>query len=85
MNKKNFNALMRAISTNGILDLDKIALLNNETKTSAVYHIVRNRGPVVKDLIPADFDLSWLHSMGYLYETKGKLFAFVHTAEHKIK
>ena len=76
---------MRAISTNGILDLDKIALLNNETKASAVHYIVRNRGPIVKDLIPPGFDLSWLYCMGYMYETKGKQFTFIHTAEHTIK
>jgi hypothetical protein len=85
MNKTEFNTIIRQLSgKTGLLNLAKIAALDDGTKSDMVYHIVRNRGPVVKDLIPASFNRSWLAACGYLYETKGKHLTFVHTSEHRI-
>jgi len=43
--------------------------------------VIKNREPIHKDLVTPQLDYSWLHAMGYLYET-GK---FLHTCEHQIK
>lgn len=85
MKTRDFNNAIRAISANNLVDISKIKKLDNGTRTSVVEYIVRYRYPILKELIPEGFDTSWLHAMGYLYETKGKRFTFVHTAEHKIK
>lgn len=88
MDKRKFNALLRSISTKGKLDPKKMAFLDNATKELLVLSIVRHRQPVVKDLIPPTCSVGdtyeWLHAMGYLYETKGRWFTFVHTSEQKI-
>lgn len=67
-----------------ILDLNKISSLDDETKNNCVYFIVRHRLPIVKEFISSTLDKSWLHAMGYLYETKGLYSDFVHTAEQRI-
>ena len=85
MNNRTFNKLINSISTRKKLDIAKISSLPDDDKSQLVYHIVRNRGPFLKVLIPAEFDMSWLASMGYLYESKGREFTFIHTCEHSIK
>lgn len=84
MNKREFDKTIRSISTKGRLDLKLVAELSNNSKAVLVNYIVRQRGAIVKDLIPDNFDMSWLHSMGYLYETRGLLYTFIHTSEHHI-
>lgn len=84
MNKTTFNHTIRSVSTKGRLDLQKVAGLSDKSKAELVNYIVRQRGPIVKELIPAGFDTAWLHSCGYLYETRGLIFTFVHTSEHHI-
>jgi hypothetical protein len=83
--KKEFHTILKSITTDGMVDLDKVALLTNEVRAKMVHYIVRYRGPVIKALIPPDFDLPWLHSMGYLYETKGSFYTFIHPIDLKIK
>lgn len=84
MTKRDFFALLKRITTKKLLDIKKIENLTDDERSKMVYFIVRNRKPIVKDLIPAGFDMSWLNCMGYLYETKGKDFTFIHTCEHPI-
>lgn len=86
MNKREFNKTIRQVSTKNIIDLKKVANLPDEIKSELVYFIVRFRGPVLKEFIPSNFDISWLNCCGYLYETTGKKsgFTFVHTCENKI-
>lgn len=85
MKKREFNKYMKELSTGKVLDREKIKLLSDETKKELVEHIVRNRAPVIIDLIPEDNDFnSWLFCVGYCYTTKGKLFTFQHTCEQKI-
>lgn len=86
MNKRNFNKIIRSLcdKKTGLLSEDAMDSLDNQTKDSLVLHIVRNRQPIVKNLISNTFDLSWLHSMGYLYESRGKYFTFIHTSEQKV-
>jgi hypothetical protein len=43
-----------------------------------VYFIISKRQPVIKDLIPEGFDMSWMHAMGYLYETRMNGYDLVH-------
>ena len=85
MNNRTFNSKINKLSTGKLLDLKKINLLSDEEKSELVYHVVRNRGPIVKDLLPENIDMSWLHAMGYLYETRGKHFTFVHTCEQRVR
>ena len=85
MKKRDFDNALRIISTKGAVDIYKIAELPNETREAMVQHIIRKRQPILKELIPAEFDYSWLNAMGYLYETTGCKYTFVHTCEHTIK
>lgn len=87
MKLREFNKLLRSISDKktGLLDMAKITTLTIEQREAMVYFIIRNRQPIVKDLIPLSFDFGWLFSMGYLYETKGKHFTFIHTSEQRVK
>lgn len=85
MTKRSFNKIICSISTGMKLDVDKINSLDYNVRESLVRFIVRNRGPIVKELIPNGFDMNWLASCGYLYETTGREYTFVHTSEHHIK
>jgi hypothetical protein len=86
MKKREFNKYLKQISDNKkkLLDIQKIKILPLEIREQMVKHLVRNRLPIVRELIPEYFDWNWLVSMGYLYQTKGKYFEFVHTSEHRI-
>lgn len=84
MKIRGFNKIIRGCSTKGFLDILKINKLTDEIKSKLVYFIVRNRGPIIQEFIPANFDKSWLESMGYLYLTKGQRYTFIHTCEHSI-
>jgi len=90
MTKREFNKQLRACSTRkgkGKLSTRKVAALPDETKTEMVYHIVRNRGPVLLELITPEIDQSWLACCGYMHQTTGKAsgYTFIHTAEHRIR
>ena len=50
-----------------------------------VLFLVRNRGPIIKELVTLSMDRNWLSCSGYLYETKGENYTFLHTCEHRIK
>jgi hypothetical protein len=86
MTNREFNKVINSCrcKRRNSLKLEKIAALTDEVKADCVRYIVRNRGPVLAALIPAGFDMAWLHCMGYLHRTKGKEFEFVHTQEHRI-
>jgi len=62
MNKTQFNKIINQISTHNRLDIKKIEALTDEVKTQMVEWIIRNRGPIVKELIPITLDNSWLAS-----------------------
>ena len=86
MNKREFSKFLKKITTKKTLDLAKIPTLTDDERSSMVYHIVRNRGPIIKELIPEGFDLPWLNSMGYLYQTHGNSgYNFIHNSEQRIK
>jgi hypothetical protein len=87
MNKRQFNLLLKKITINNRISIEKISTLTNEEKESMVYFIIRNRCPVLKELISHGINQSWLYSMGYMYETKGKSsgYTFIHTNEQTIR
>jgi len=85
MTKREFNTIINKLSVRGKFSLKKIESLTNQQKSDIVYFIVRNRGPIVKELIPNGFDWNWLSCMGYLYETKGKEYTFVHNCGNTIR
>jgi len=91
MNERAFNKVLNACRIKikskfiGQLDLAKVDALPDEVKSKMVSIIVKKRHPVLVNLIPKGFDMAWLECMGYLYQTKGKEFEFVHTCEHTIK
>ncbi len=86
--KREFTKLLNKITDKKTKLIDTLLInqLTYDEKSFMVHHIVRNRGPIIKDLIPKEFEgFDWLRACGYLYETQGKLFRFVHTSEHRIK
>ncbi len=85
MDKRTFNVLVKSCSKKGVFDLGLVSKLENAAKTEMVYFIVKNRGPVLVQLLTPEIDMSWLEACGYLYRTKGKHYEFVHTCEHKIQ
>jgi hypothetical protein len=87
MNKRQFNSLLKRITVNHRISIEKISTLTDAEKDSMVYFIIRNHCPVLKELISPGINQSWLASMGYMYETKGKIsgYAFVHTCEQNIR
>jgi hypothetical protein len=85
MNKRDFNKVINQITTKKKIDIDKVNLLSNDNKNNLVFFIVKNRGPILKEFITENIDISWLNACGYLQETKGKEYTFIHTSEHRIK
>lgn len=84
MNKRAFNSTLKKLTTNGRIDLAKVAKLSDSECDALVLHIVRNRGAVVKELIRPSIDMAWLRCMGYLYEVQGNEFRFLCTCENAI-
>ena len=84
MTKTKFNSALKKLTTNGILDLAKVAKLSDPECDALVRHIVRNRGAVVKELIRPSIDMAWLRCMGYLYEVRGDEFSFLCTCENAL-
>jgi hypothetical protein len=68
------------------LDLTKVAALPDETKTEMTLWIIRNRAPLLVQLLTPKLDQSWLACMGYMYTTTGRSSGktFLHTCEHSI-
>ena len=52
-----------------------------EYRHQMLLHVVCERGPVHPGLVTPLLDHSWIHSMGYLYETKG----WLHLGSHRIR
>ena len=84
MNKTEFNSTLRKLTTNGRLDLTKVAKLSDLECDALVRHIARNRGAVVKELIRPTMDMVWLRCMGYLYEVQGDEFRFLCTCKNAL-
>ena len=87
MTKREFNKQLNACRTRGKLSKAKVAALPGMVKADMVHHIVRNRGPVLVELITPGVDQRWLACCGYFHQTTGKAsgYTFVHTSEHRIR
>ena len=74
MTKTEFNAILRQNSNKktGLLNVVKISELCNATKNEMINYIVRRRMAIVTAFLNPETDMSWLHSMGYLYPAKNK-------------
>lgn len=85
MNKREFNKTLKSLSYDkeGILSAEKIAMADNELKNKLINYLVRNRLPILKNLINNTTDFSWLASMGYMEHKKGKKFDFLCTCENQ--
>jgi hypothetical protein len=72
--------------TGNKLDLARVAALPEATRTEMAHWIIRNRGPVLVELLTPALDPRWLAGMGYMYRTTGKSSkkTFLHTGEHVI-
>lgn len=81
MNRKEFNRVMKSITVvkdgHKQLDMDLLRDLSNDVKNQLIKVIVSARHPVLVDLVNKDTDISWLHSMGYLYQIKGASHHFI--------
>ena len=84
MTETEFNSILKKLTTDGRLDLAKIAKRSDSECNVLVRHIVRNRGAVVKELIRPSIDMAWLRCMGYLYEVQGDEFRFLCTCENAL-
>lgn len=86
MKKRDFAKFLKSVTTKGRLDIAKITQQTDALRRQAVEYIVRLRGPVVVELIPASMDQSWLSACGYLYRTRSKAgYTFLHTCETRIQ
>jgi len=91
--KRLLTQLLNRITTNGQMDLKKIPLLSKIERETLVLAIVRDRQPVVKDLIPEiegeylgyKSFRAWMFAMGYTETTEGSRYTFVHLSSHKIR
>lgn len=81
MKKTEFERKIKELSHKGLLSKKKLAALSNADKTELLHYIVGRRVALIKDLINPETDLSWLHSMGYLYEARNEHFEFLCTSE----
>lgn len=87
MNKRTFDKHLDSCSTKGKkrIDIEKIKALPDNIKKEMALFIIRNRCPVLVELVTDAIDQSWLASMGYMYRTRGKQYTFIHTCEHEIR
>lgn len=89
MTKTQFNKILNSCrnKTKTRLDIAKISALPEKTKTAIVLHIVKYRGPILKEFMTPAIDQSWLACCGYMYQTKGakSRLVFIHTCEHVIR
>ena len=88
MTKREFNKQLNACrNKKRKLVKAKVAALPGTVKADMVRHIVRNRGPVLVELMTPEIDMGWLACCGYLHQTTGKASGctFIHTAEHRIR
>lgn len=89
MNKREFNKILNSCRTKNkeFLDLNKVKQLDDSVKTSLSLFILRQRGPLLINLITSEISPS-LNVLGYMHTTQSKTnpqFTFVHTCEHLIK
>ena len=87
MKKREFNKLLNSCrdKTKKLLDIEKIKSLTDTQKNDMLHHIVRNRGPILIELLTPLVDRTWLACYGYWRITKGRQFTFLHTSEHQIR
>jgi len=84
MKLREFNEIIKVITNKktGLLDKDKIKEISEEVKEEMCKFIVKYRQPVIKDLIPKNFDWEWLNTMGYMYSYNNDEFDFIGLSEH---
>lgn len=89
MKVREFNSHLKTITgKNKLIDITKISLLSNDVRSQMVDFLCKKDGPILKDLIPPNFNLNSLFARGYLHETESKkepYFTFLHRCTHKIK
>lgn len=85
MKKREFNKIIRSVTSFGAIDKKKASDLQNDVKKRIVMFLVKNREPIFEPFITEDLDMDWIHSCGYLYWETGKLGKFLCTCEHQIK
>ncbi len=87
MKLRDFNRVLRSCCVKGKLSAALLAELADDVRKGMVELLVRNRAPIVVQLIPSSVDESWLNACGYFYTTRGATsgFSFRHTSEHAIR
>jgi hypothetical protein len=88
MTRRDFDHILHTcMDKRGVrLDLAKVAALDAATRTEMARFVIRNRAPLLVELLTPALDPAWLASMGYLYRTTGRSSkkTFLHTCEHSI-
>jgi hypothetical protein len=85
MGKREFEAALKPLMVKGRLSVKKLEAVPDEQREKMLLHIVRHRAPLIQEFCNRLTDRRWLACMGYLYETKGERYTFIHTCEHEIK
>lgn len=87
MKMREFTKVMKSLSDKktGRLSPEKIREADVDILDDVVHYLVVHRMPIVREFISSNISWEWLRACGYLYETMGHYFRFVHLAEHKIR
>jgi hypothetical protein len=84
MKKREFNALLKRLTTKKVFDINKIPTLSDEERSRLVTELVRRRLPIVAEFVPDGFDVQWLYCCGYLYTEKNEHYTFLCTCENRL-
>lgn len=88
MRKREFSKILRDISVTKkkkkYLDKGKATALPLEMKAELTKHIVKHRGPVLREFLVED-QQSWLAACGYSYRYTSNGYDFLGTCEHYIR
>ncbi len=87
MISRQFNKHLNSCRRRGVrlLDAVKLGALPEGLRHAMLLYVVRQRGPVLVQLVTPALDWGWLHACGYLHRTTGESgYTFLHTGEHTI-
>ena len=85
MKVRQFNKLLKTITTKGKLDVSKIPNLSYEERAGMVQFLAKKRHAIPKELIPYGYDHSWLNTCGYLYSRKTDEHTFIHCGDSLVR
>ena len=86
MKKREFNSILKAFCTKGVLDPVKIAAMDDEACKRIVLYLLQKRAPIVMDFIRDSLKSEIKFAcFGYQYVVQGKFFKFLCSMENASK